>query len=361
MKKVLGKTESIGIYQQPKAVNHWDNVGDNTKAFITMQGLEAGISIPDPDVSIDEFNSTSQVGIIANSSRTFVDKTSGLPKIPFQGVCEKSTLAAILAMAMQRVTEAAATPYLKTYTPVPMIDFAANVGYLFTIALKQGASADDVILLQNALIDNLNIVWDLTQRGTARLVNMNGTFIGNKMTFENDFSGAPAWTNNTFNQSKLYNNGDTWGVTWNKTSFFTIDEVSYSNQCIRRVELQINNNVQKACVSTGGKASNYVISPEYKLLVDLDYNEATEKILKDYVDGAEVEMAWSNDPDKNEADGAFTLRIVKLLGSVGRLQSMPKVYDGDYIGLSLDIKLYSVGVSDNVITVSLADAIDWGF
>lgn len=361
MKKVLGKTESIGIYQQPKAANHWEDVGDNTKTYKTIQWLEAGVSIPDPDVSIDEFNSTSQNGIIANSERVFVDKTSGLPKIPFQGICDKTTLAAILAMALQTVTESGSSPYSKAFTSPTMIDFANNEGFLFTVALKQGASADDVVLLQNALINNLNIVWDLTQRGTARLMNMNGTFVGNRMTFENNFSGAPAWTNATPLQTGFYSEGKYWTNDYDQDSIFTVNNVNYASQCIRRVELQINNNVQKTCVSTGGVASNYVLSPEYKLLITLDYNSATEKILKDYTNGSLVQFFWTNDPTKAKADGSFALRIKTSLGGEGRLQSMPKVYDGEYLGLNLDSKIYSIGTTGAAINIDMVDSIKWGF
>jgi len=354
MSKTLSKKEIFGILQQSKASNHWIVPQGASANFRTIQWINSGVLIPDPAVTVDQFNVTSQTGTHFEHERFFVDSTSGLPKIPFTGTCDKTTLAAFLVAAFQGCSEAVGTPFTKTIGAgglAGVINWANNEGYLFTLALQQGASADDGIILENALIDTLNIVWEVESSGIARLVNMNGTWVGNELKYEQALDGT--WTNGTPLQTGFFNNTDTWAV----RTTFTVDGVDYSAQCIRRVELQINNNIRKACVSTGGKASNYIWSPEYKMLITVDHNSITEKILKDFTSGADVSFTWSNDPATANTDGKWT---VQSDTGNGKLMSQPKTYSDEYLGLQLEVKWFSL-LGATPLTMAFTDTIDWGF
>ena len=354
MSKTLSKKEIFGILQQSKDSNHWTVPAVASANFRTIQWINSGVLIPDPAVTVDQFNVTSQNGTHSEHERFFIDATSGLQKIPFTGTCDKTTMAAFLVAALQACSEAVLTPFTKTITAgglTGVINWANNEGYLFTLALKQSASADDGIILENALINDINIVWEVEANGVARLVNMSGNWIGNELNYEQALDGT--WTNGSPSQAGFYNNTDTWAV----RTTFTVGGVDYSSECIRRVELQINNNITKACVSTGGKASNYNWNPEYKTLITLDHNPVTEKLLKDFTEGADVSFIWSNDAATANTDGKWTIQ--SDTGN-GKLMSQPKTYDGDYLGIQLEIKWHSL-LAATPLVVAFTDTIDWGF
>jgi len=351
--KILSKTERFGIIQQSKTSNHWAAPAAANATFKLCQWIDAGTPNPNPDVQVDQFNVTSQNGIHFESERFFVDALSGLPSIPFSGTCEKATMAPFLVSAMQGCAEDAGTPFNKIIPAGGLtapIDFANNEGYLFTVAVDQGGSADDGVILENAIIQNLNIVWDLNARGIARLVNMSGTFVGNEMNYEQTLNGT--WTNATIAQTGFFNNTDAWD-----TDVLTIDSVDYKAECVRRVEFQVNNNVTSNCKTTGGKANQYDLAPEYKIIVTLDYNETTEKILKDFTTGGAVSISWSND-----SAGAYTDGKWSILGATGgqRLIAPPKIYNGDFLGIQLEIRYYSTN-SATPLNIAYCDTVDYGF
>jgi hypothetical protein len=357
--KILVKTERFGIKYQAD----WATPGVAGEAFKLCPWINSGTPNPNPDVQVEQFNVTSQSGIHHEAERFFIDATSGLPTIPFSGTCEKATMAAFLVGAFQGVTEAAGTPYLKTITCGGLtapIDFKTVGKYLFTIAVDQGGSADDGVILDNAIIQNLNIVWDLNAKGIARLVNMSGAWVGNKLTYEQDLSSGTPWANLTPIQTGFFNNTDLWGVT-DTTARFLVDAVDYSAECIRKVEYQINNNVTSNCKTTGGKADQYDITPEYKTIITLDYNATTEKILKDFTTGSEVGFIWGNDSAGARTDGKWAFKsTVNSAVHNGRLMSPPKQYNGDFIGIQLDVRWYSQ-LAGTPLTVYYVDTVDWTF
>jgi len=349
--KIPSKTERFGLLYQA----NWATPAAANATYKLCQWINAGTPNPNPDVQVDQFNVTSQNGIHYETERFFVDATSGLPTIPFSGTCEKATMAPFLVGALQAVAEASGSPFEKTITCGGLtgpIDFATVGKYLFTIAVDQGGSDDDGIVLENAIIQNLNIVWDLNARGVARLVNMSGAWVGNEMNYEQTLEGT--WTNATIVQTGFFNNTDLWGVTLT-SALLSIGGVDYSAQCIRRVEVQINNNVTSNCKTTGGKANQYDIAPEYKVIVSLDYNATTEKLLKDFQEGVMASMYWSNDSTDAGTDGKWTY-VFGLL----RLVSPPKVYNGDFLGVNLEFRAYSATAA-TPMTVYYTDTVDWTF
>ena len=352
--KKLSKGEKFGVL--PQAL--WATPGGAGTAYHLCQWINAGTPNPNPDVQVEQFNATSQNGIHYEAERFFVDYTSGLPTIPFSGTCEKLTMAPFLVGAFQAVTEAGTTPYEKTITCGGLtgpIDFAANAGFLHTIAVRQGASADDGVILENAIIQNLNIVWDLNARGVTRLVNMNGAWVGNELNYEQDVTTTDAWTNETIVQTGFFNNTDTWGTTFS-SALLTIGGVIYATECVRRVELQVNNNVTSNCKTTGGKANQYDLAPEYKMIVTLDYNSNTEKILKDFQVGETSNtMFWSNDSADAGTDGKWSISSTNMV-----LVSPPKVYNGDFLGIQLDLRCVSYGAL-TPLTMYYTDTIHWTY
>ena len=348
--EVLSKKESVGILQQSKASNHWSAPAAASANFKIMQWLNAGVPNPNPDVNIANISSTSQYGTHREYSRLFVDKTSGLPTLPIAGVADQTTFAALLAMLFHSATEDASTPFEKVFTyagTAGLPDWSGNEGYLFTTAIRQQASADDGVILQNCAVQTLNLVWDLNQRGVARCLNYNGSLISNYIAYEQTLNGT--WTNATPSQAGFYNLDDTWAF-----STFTIDSVSYTGHKPKRVEIQFNNNIFSDEKTTGGKANQYKWRPEINLMIRLPYNSATEKILMDYTDGARVQTTWANDVTPG-LDGYFQIGM-----PYGVLQSPPKIYDGDYLAVDLNIQVLSAAGA-TPITIDMVDTIDWAF
>jgi len=349
--KILAKKEKLGILPQAT----WGTPVADAGAFRLCQWIDAGSPNPNPDVQIDQFNVTSQNGIHYESERFFVDATSGLPTIPFSGTCEKATMAMFLVGALQAVSEAVGTPFEKTITCGGLtapIDFAAGGGELHTVALQQGGG-DDSVILSDAIIGNLNIVWDLNARGITRLVNMNGTWVGRLLEYEQTVTDGN-WVNDTIVQTGFFNNTDTWTTNFSG-ALLTIGGVDYSAECIRRFELQINNNVTSNCKTTGGKAAQYDLAPEYKVILSLDYNATTEKILKDFAEGVTATMNWSNDSADAGTDGKWSMTFPLF-----RLMSPPKVYRGDFVGVECEFRCYSLAAA-TPITMYYADAVDYGY
>lgn len=344
MAEILSKIESVGFLKQ----TNWATPQGASANFKIIQYLNAGTPNANPDVRVENINSTSQNGPGREYERIFVDKTSGLPTIPVAGIADKTTFAGLLAMAMQTAIENATTPYLKTFSHTnTVIDWVADGGMVFTFALDQQASADDGVILENCVMQNLNLVWDLNQNGSARCLSYSGTVISNEINYEQTFSGT--WTNATPSTAGFYNDTDLWAF-----STLSIGGVAYTAQCIKRVEIQISNNFFSDCKTTGGKANQYKWRPEINLMIRMAHDSATEKIHKDYQDGERVQAVWANNI-ASSTDGHLSFSLPYCV-----MQSPPKVYEGDYIGLDINAQVLSQGGNAH-FTCTLADAIDWAF
>jgi len=344
--KILSKTERLGILLQA----NWASPAEAGAAFYTMQHVNAGVLIPDNATTVDQFNVTSQNGIHSEIERVYVDATSGLKRLPFSGTVDKTCFAPLLYSSHFVCTEAAGTPYNKVITCGGLtapIDFANNGTKFFTWAIDQGGSGGDGIILENVVVDQLTCTWDFNNQGIPRLVSYSGMAVGDEMNFEQTCDGV--WINATPAQG-FFNNTDAW-------AFITldVDSVDLKAQCIRRVEYSVNNNVTSSCAGTLGKPTQYDIAPEYTMKVILNYNTVTEKCLKDFNDKAAVDANWSNDSESAKTDGKWTIDI-----PTGHLISAPKIYEGDFLGVELNIKAYSTAAATPV-TINFCDTIDWTF
>jgi len=342
--KILSKTERVGCILQAD----WATPSVAAEvAFWTMQWVNAGNSTPDMAVTLDQMNVISQSGIHFEIERAVIDARSGLPSIPISGICEKSVMTPLLVTSHFVVTEAA-DPWNKTITCGGLtapIDFNGDGAKVFTWAIDQGGSADDGIILENAIVDSLNIVWDMNADGTARLATYSGVIKGNEMNIEQTLSGT--WENATSAQN-FFNNTDTWAFI-----ALTVDSVDLKAEFVRRVEYSVNNNLTSSTSTIAGKANQYQIAPEYTMKVILNYNAVTEKCLGDFQAKATVDANWSNDSGQAKTDGKWTIDM-----PTSYLISQPKIYEGDYLGIELNIRAYSTAAATPV-TIYYCDDKDW--
>ena len=346
--KFLSKVVDYGLLVQA----NWATPAAASAAFKTIP-YNAGVTVFEPDVRVGSFNTTGQVGIHKEKERVHVDARSGLPKVNFSMPADVKTLLPHLAGALHNVSQGAPTAYDKTINCGGLtspIDFNGNDFKVFTIALSNtssggSGSGDDGMILENAIIENLTLTWDFLADGTARLMQMSGNWIGNKMNFEQNVASSN-WSTTTFTPM---GNTDLMSLTT-----FTVDTQPWSSLNVRRFTFNVANNVTADSATTAGKANNYDTAPVYTSQILMDYNPTTEKAMKDFQDGATV-VATIASSIVSGADGAFSIACTG-----GVLQRQPFAYNGEFVAVELDVLWHSTAGA-TPLTMTLTDSIDWGY
>lgn len=341
--KYLAKTFSYGVIKQ----TNWATPIGVTGAFKTV-AYNAGSVIFDPDVRVELFNTSGQNSFHKEFERVFIDARSGLPTVSFNMPGDVKTIAPHLVGALLNVSEGSGSPFTKTITAgglTGVIDFNGNDAPLHTIAMDDKASVDDGIILENAIIGNLNLSWDLNSNGVARLLQMSGNWVGNEMNFEQTMTSGN-WTTTTF---KPMGNTDLYSM-----QTFTVDGDSYLSENIRRFTFNVANNVTTNSSTTAGKPNNYDISPVYTSTIILDYNSTTEKVLKDFQDGLTIVATFDSDITGGN-DGHFEIAAIR-----GILQKPPFIYNGDFMGIGMEVMWHSNAAGAPVV-FTLTDTVDWTY
>ena len=338
--KQLAKTFQYGFIRQA----NWATPKDREDNYDIIP-YNAGVTVFDPDVRVESHNTTGQSGIHKEFERVYVDGKSGLPKVNFTMPADVTTLTPHLVGALQVVTETQSGSYKKTITAgglTGVIDFNGDDGYVFTIAMNDQASADDGIVLENAIIENLNLSFDFLANGTARLMQVSGNWVGNEMNFEQTIETG-TWSTTTFTPM---GNTDLYSI-----GVFTVDGVDFSGMDVRSYTFNIANNVTSNVATTAGKANNYDIAPVYTSKIILDYNGTTEKVLKDFQDGATVVATI----DSSIADGTTGDFSIACTGGI--LQKQPFIYNREFAGIELDVLWHSEAAATPV-TIIITDGIN---
>ena len=359
--KIAGKQGKYGIIRHNTAsaaatafkaigstANQWTNpvlVATNFRTLL-LTALTPQI---DPGVTIDNYNTTSQLGLNDELSNFYVDGASGLVKLNFSALADSNTMPALILAAMQGYSsytdlggtyELVATSGVKAGT----IDFNQGGGYTFGVCEKIGASADDGTLLQNGIVDSLNLVIDFNAKGVGRLVNLSGTFVFKSVAYDQTLTG-------TFVSPTILPYGDT--AAWTIATF-TSDSVDLSSVCIRRIEVTINNNTTSNCSTTSGAPNQYDLKPEYLVNIIVDHNTLTEKIRGDFKAGATVDINFNNGL-VSTASGYLAIDAPFC-----KMTSDPSVYNEDFYGYNLQLKAYQSSTT-SPITISVVTSLDWAF
>lgn len=110
--------------------NQWTNPAAADQLFRTLY-YSAGVPVPDPAVTVDEYGVSSQLGLNHELTSFYVDARSGLPKLNFSGPVDRNTIAAHLVAALQNPADDGTTPFQKIVTSAfttGTLDFAAGEG-----------------------------------------------------------------------------------------------------------------------------------------------------------------------------------------------------------------------------------------
>ena len=340
--KVLSKSLKYGLLKQAD----WATPAGASADFKT-QNWDRGVTIPDGDVFIDDANESGQYGIHKEAEQFIVDSKTGLPKMSFSGRASKAILADYFAAALQVVTEGATAPFDKAITCGGLsspIDFAGDAGILYSVAIDN-TGTDDGIILENAILNTLKMTIDFNGQGKARNLLLDGEWVGNKLNYEQTLSGS--WAAKP--TSGYFNDTDTFSA-----SVFTINGVDYKAECIKRFELEINNNVSTNCRTSAGKAGQFDISPVYTVRLYLNYSTVTEKIPNQYGQGGVVACTFLNNVTA-DADGELGFVIPRAY-----LTKEPMAYDGDFLAIEVEAEARSLAGA-SPITVNFTDGVDGGF
>ena len=313
------RNAKLGLSRQ----TNWATPQGASANFKTINA-NTGITF-DPSVNVSDFNTTGTTGIMAQETRRYIDGISGMPMISYSCPATKSLLADHLVAAFQKVSEAAITPYAKNIDPInAFLDFNADAGYVYSLALSpSGDTANDGIILENAVIDSLELTVDNLANGVSRLVNLNVTWKGNEMNFGQNLSGI--WV---AQPTTGYLNDSTLGFTLN----VTIDALALTAVCWKRFTMRLVNNWDSDCKTTGGKANNYNIArPELTFEIDIPYTSSNFAILGHYKAGNSVLVNFYN--GTGDADGTLNINSTK-----GTLTANPYQPDGDKSAIRLVVR-----------------------
>jgi len=358
--KIISKTAQYGILRQDpsdaaatafKALGNdsaksWNDPAVASSNYRQIQYDKDSV-VFDANPTTDMYQSTGQNGIHDETSQFFIDSSSGLATMTFSMPADQKTLAPHLAGCIQTVTEDATTPYSKSMVCAGLtadIDFTANGAPLVTLSMTDIASADDGIILEDAIISELNLDWDFLQKGVARLAQMTGAWTGTVAKFEQTMSGTTVTTTLT-----PYNNSGTFSFTT-----FTVDSVDWSSLPFRKFTWNYTANITVNNVTTAGKPDQYDIKPEFTSTILMDYDATSEKILKDFKDGALVVATFASSTTPTN-DGGLSFAMTK-----GQLMSQPFEYNEEFLGIQLDIKWFADG-STTPVTAVITDTLDWGY
>jgi hypothetical protein len=343
--KILGKQLQLGIARQ----TNWATPVAANGAFKHIFA-DAGSVIPDPDVQVDEDNLTSGYGVHSELERSSVDSTSGIPKISYTMPVDVFTFAPHIISALQGVNEADIQDNFEKAVFCGgrngVIDFNGNAGYLHTLALNPVTSGDAGMRLTNAIIDQYNLTIDFNARGRARKMQASVVWAGNELMKEETLNGV--WTKTT---PDYFHTSDTFAFTT-----LTLNGVNWVNECVRRFELNIQNNVARNCVTGQGKANQWDISPVITGSIILDLNAVTEKVIGDYMSGSRNLLNWTI---KNGVD-TRTFKIMSLVATKCMLTANPFQYNDDFLGVALQFQAKSEN-GGNVLNCSFTDGNDWGY
>jgi len=207
-----------------------------------------------------------------------------------------------------------------------VIDFANDEGYLYTIAHQNynGTSAGDGVKLDNAILESYTLsIANEGASGLDKLLKTEGTWVGNVLTPNVDFTGiwSPAPATPTYYK--------------NFTLALTIGSTSYTNLCWKNFQIKFDRTVNRICDTT--KANNYTTELKIEATIDIPYNDATYGIFSKYKQGDNVSFNFYSC-----ADGILNTYHGSNLGitsTKGILKANPYQYDGEYVALRLSIDI----------------------
>jgi hypothetical protein len=345
MSGLFNKNQKVGLLQQAL----FATPNDNSAAFRT-QLVKPG-SLPDAGIIIDTFNETSAYGTAKEVGRTFVDSTTALKSFGYEFTPVYTELYHYLNALLKCTTEGAAPGFKKLFLPMSdftngaSVNYGADEGNTYGIAqgnYNDGASVGDGTILSCAIIDELSFDIDFDANGINHLLQASVKWVGNQMVADQYFDGD--WVDPV-------STGRLSGFALNT---LTVDGVSYSGVCPKKINIKFKNNVTAACTTT--KANDYDTQFSMITTITLIANEtsigAFGKYTNGFINGSPVNVAF------NISNGTDTsLGVLSFKNTYGELMSSPFVTNGDKTEVNLVIEALRPAAGWSEV-VTLADGVD---
>jgi len=339
---------TVGICQQTA----WNTAAPPDSAFAELPNAQVMI---DPDVR----------GRRPNRSRTSVDGGSrqvdvrdiqndtkgNSPKLVIPGDVRKADIAYFLYGVMQNVTEAAATPFLKTFTfPSTQPDLTAitavsSPGIVFSVCAKHPIASTSE-LITDAIITELSLSC-APGSGDARL-QYSASFAG-RGAIDDDYNPSGTWTRATEIHFPFHDLG---GFKCNFGSAVTPNILSY--------DITLRNNAVPVGVETGGTGMfktfalgmPYAANGTFVLSYDT-VGDALQAVHGSGVDGT-IDIWWGNETPSADGD----LKI-----SCNAVISPDSIREIDHNGIhALSFKYEAVtdkaNSIDDSVTIIVCDGVD---
>lgn len=352
----IGK-QRIGIIRQLKTTNHWDAIAADNSAFKTLL-YEAGI-YPEQDIKADIYSLTSQIGLMPNRDRVYMQMKSGLSKLSFNAPATYDTLHYHLAAVCQSVVQSGTSPFQKVFkiaSATNLINPANNEGWLHTLA--GDIAGGDGWKLGNALLDELIITIEKDAEGINRLLKLQGTWVGTDLQKEKTLTGT--WVSTSLTNNLVGDSIANAVNEFNVLGVFGDYEFEFQNAIVRKIEIRINNNISVPYRTIAGKSNNYMFNPEVRWSLQLINNNATKNIL------GIIERVFSG--SYNPTNANITIKNNYSNNTYGYLEFYLENVLPDTNPIATDNNLFIVNLSGTALkglgeplTITLADNVNAGY
>lgn len=217
--------------------------------------------------------------VTSESGRSFFDGKGELKTISFESYLYRAQMDVHLSAALQAST--VVVPGIGEYRPADdVVDFQASEGSTYNV-VKKWANGDSV-LLQNAIVSQLNFNLDNTASGLGHVMTMDGSWTGTKVT--------PSYTAtiNTPDISTLIGDaGEKWYLNWNDGT------TTYTDHCFYNWSMSIDNQIEGTCKGAG-EFRNYRIRPVLTVNFTIPWSDANDSTLDNYVAGTKMSFGLRN-------------------------------------------------------------------
>lgn len=342
--------QNIGILEQ----SAWGTPQAVSASYRKML-YEPGSVNEDLNLGINTINTTSSKLLFATNNRVTVDNKPSYKRLSFSGFATVKNISDHVQGFFHRVTEDAATPFLKQWLEPTSIDFKGGDGTVFSVVAgtRNPSVVSDGVQLQNAIVENLELSIDLLAQSPEKYLKMQGNWVGTKMLTGQNLSGT--WKNEdnstTASYQPTYYNSN--ANPFINSITLLIDSVDLSG-CISKFSMMMKHNILATnCLTSDGYPNQIVLGiPTIDYVIEIPYNSTTYIVLDKFKNGANVEFsAFGTNTAMTSLNG------LRFYCDYGRLTKNPVITKDGYKAIQLNIKKYPLEVPV-VSPIILSDGVD---
>jgi hypothetical protein len=291
--------------------------------------------------SLDVKNDGSRM---ASDANVYYNQTGGLRVIPFSDmIVRKTDLGVLLYLVTQNVSEAATTPYTKTFTltnTTTQPDFTANAGMFATIGIKDPIASNHR-KFTSCILKTLTLTADL--RSSDPRLKASGEFISGFANSATANFATGTWAYATqayFNMRAL-----------------TTKQIGGTDIVLYGFTFTFNNNAVIMGCNTTGYAESYAVGvPEWEVTGELitKYDSVTDGLIANSIAGTGSKIQIATGTAAADGHFDFTANIGHYTGNPDKDYGAP---EGQTITFPFKA-LYNVSPGAAGVVVTVSDATD---